>query len=1115
MQWSGWTVARMRAWAMPLAAFLMLVALATGILTSTLALAAWTATSAARASLAGAGAGLALQVRAADDVEGQDAAARGALTRAFAPADVTLRTTLVSQPVQTAVGRVVVWHAPSLTPGEVTIIDGRWPARPDEVALQSDAAERVGVAVGDSLTLGSVVGIVTATWRPARPDDPAWQGDGLALTGADGQTIGPLLASQDLVLGLPGDPYLRWGVAPDANALDAADLAALVAGAAEAKAALGPVDVTGRGITVAGDLGDAAAAATVESDTARGVSVIPLSVVAAVIVIALAQVSRVLTSLRDPDLSTMIARGATPGQVTATSAAEGAAIVGIGVAIGALAGALTTAASTGSEVGWRVPAASAGTVAALALGILSLTVHAHARRRARRPHGDARGAAGRAVGVVAGTLIPAAAVLTGWRLLRDGGLTAPRGMLDPALLGALAPSALLGAAGIAGLAILVPVARALQAIAGQSRSFGGWLAAAHLSRGVLPLAVAVVLTIVSVGFATVTALASAGGETVGRDLSTLERGADLRVVLDNPVASSTRVTEPPAIDGVGSVTASAPVWFDDAARLGDTHVRLVAAPLAEVTAAAVLPDGLDLPADDFALDAEDPAIPVPDGARTLTVELTGETTLDDWQAAQLALAPELGRRQAEAPYLVGDRDAAAHEVTAEAMAPFTAGVTIRVETALRNPETGVVSTVAGPELTVPGVGIDRDPASGAVGWKPASAAAELRSDLPVGPLVVDGIRLTVSGGGPITLATRVRVLADGQPLAAPSPWSADGAVPDEAAQPYRDLMAGTSVEVAVTEHQSGGLTTFRIESNRPRVPPVLAADPDGGWRITGEAASLAENRIGPAVPFSGDDPLGVVAMSANPVAPVPVALTPSAASAAALGPGDEFEILAFQRRIPAILTDIVPAVPGTTQASAAFADSTALARVVAAVGASMPWPDEIWASTPTPGDDAVVVAALDGVASVEVPTARVTAVGASGATLTAGAIGALVLALAGVAATFVALGRERRPETRALHRLGAGGGAQALSRMTEHSGVLLAASVLGVAGGWATGALVVPPIVRAATGADPGWPVPLTLDVRLFGALLAGWLVLAGAVVAAEAVAVRRDASRSPRGTAT
>ncbi len=1105
MQWGSWVVARARASATLLLALLALVALTATILALTGGLATWIATSAARTVLENSPpgrAGVQLQARVGDDAGAQEALARRALADGFAPASVDVWTTLVSEPVRVDGVRVVAWAGDHLA-DHAEVVEGTWPAGADEAALHASAASLAGVEVGDGLGLGEHEVTVTALWRPADAEDPRWHGDVLALEGADGQIVGPLVVPRDTLLELVGTPYLRWVVVPDIADATRAQFEALSAGAEDAASLVEEADATGRGVTSAGSLAETVRSAERDWSVARTLSVVPLGILMVVAVVAVAQVARVLTSVRDRESRFLVARGANTRQLLSTSLLEALVVVVVGAAAGTVVAVMVLRVLSGSWA--EAPQAFLGGAAGAVLAFLVIGTVGwiHLRRVTADPFQGQR-RVGLAVGGAAGLLlVSAAAAVTSWQLVSGRGGEPGDDRLT--LLPALAPAALLALAGLLGVVALVPLARLVEALGRRlSRQVTAWLAAAHLARNLGLVAVPVVLTTTAVGSLVVAGLFAGSSTALQRSVSDLERGADVRATLSAPVAATASVPQLPAASGVPGVIAAAPVWVDEKAVLGDVALDLVAAPVGTLPGVASLPSGVELPVAALEDPVPPTGIPLPPGARSLTIRLEGGLALDPWQQARLELLPELHRREAAAPWIVGDKDEAARELTEEALDDYRPTASVRTEVVLREPDTGMVHVVTGPELTIPGLDPVWDRVTDDVTAAPTTASVETSVALPAEvDVVVDGVVLHRLGRDttPPRLTVEVQLEAAGTALGEPG-WTADAALRSDHAAPYLERREATTVEASITQPED--LPVPLVETNRPTTPPVLTAT-DGGWRLEGDQTDVRAVRIGPGVGFLGDDPLGV-APDATMVSRVSVALTPAAAEAALLAPGDAFELIAFQRRIPATLAALTPAVPGSSEPRGALVDSAALGRVLSSLGLTLPWPTELWMSGPEvePRD----VAALAGVEAVAVPIDRPDTVTLSQLTFWMGAVGTLLLALAGAAATFVAQLTSRRPEVDVLRRLGVAGRSQGWSRLVEHALALGLSAVAGAAAGMLIGRVVVPPLALAATGSPRDTVVPLHLDVGPASIILLVWWLVVAAVLAAVARAVTAQARR-------
>ena len=1105
MQWTAWSIARNVARPALSAALASTVLIAATVVGAVAWLTASLAETAARDALLGSPpATLTIRARAGTDADDQDRRARSSLTTGFAPATLEISTVIDADPVPLGGSRLLPRHDPSAL-ARGTIVAGRAPAAQDEAAMQADAAARLGIGVGRVLDLRgvTVTVTVTATWRPADPGSASWAGDPLALRGTHSGVSGPLLVSRPVVEAISGTPVLTWSLVPDLSGAGPAEFDALSSGAARAKALVEVADDTGRGVTVEGALGERVDAAADDWADARRLGQVPLGVVWLLALLTLVQVGRVVAASRDAETRLLLARGTTVASLTVLGLAESAVIAAVGAALGGVGAALGMGVVTGS---WGlVPEAIWGAAVAAGTAVVAFTgaVAGRAQALARSSAPD-RGRTAAALGGAAGVLVlAAAAALATWRLTAAGTLPAPGGPWDPDRAAALAPAALLVVAGALAPLVLGPLTGAVARLLRRAtRGVVAWLAVAHLTRAVLTAAVPALLMVVAIGSVTMAGLFGGASLRVGADLAALERGADVRATLAAPPAAGLALPSDAA--AVAGASASAPVWTDGSARVGDSPVVLVSGPLDGLAATASLPEGVAVPEPPGNTGLLAGALPIPAGARELTVSLDGGIRLDPWQDALARQVPELSRRQADAPYIL-DQDDAATELTLEALSRLRTGATVRVEVLVRDLLTGVSRRLPAVDLAVPGLDLSWD---GSVVIGPAAqASGSGRVELPGGGrFVVDGVGVRVPDGpSAATLELAVTLAADGVPLGPTGDWASDVAVPDGVAGPYRDLLAGTPVEVGIAEIATDGeLTAHVATTNRPEVPPLLTPV-QGGWRLTGEPSALAATRLGPHVAFTGRDPAGVVESSAPP--PVPVTLTSGAAEEAGLGPGDRFEIDAFQRRLPAEVASVVDVMPGATQPHAALADSRAVSAALAVTADPMPWPRELWVAAGDPDAVAASLAELPGVESVAHPAAGTPAATLARRTFWTGAAGGVALAVAGVAATFVAQLDSRRGETAVLRTLGLGGRAQGRSRALEHAGVTLTASLLGVAAGGLVGALVVPPLVRSAVGADARWPIPLTVDAGGWFALVTVAALSVGAVVAVIARAVARQAA--------
>jgi hypothetical protein len=255
---------------------------------------------------------------------------------------------------------------------------------------------------------------------------------------------------------------------------------------------------------------------------------------------------------------------------------------------------------------------------------------------------------------------------------------------------------------------------------------------------------------------------------------------------------------------------------------------------------------------------------------------------------------------------------------------------------------------------------------------------------------------------------------------------------------------------------------------------------------------------------------GVLASGAD-APPLAAVVTTAFAARLGLGEGDVFEFRydGTGRRGGAVVSAIVPAVPGATSPVAVFAPLENLLVSQLQRGTSIVPPNSVWASGAASVDefsavlgDRPVVTATPGIAAA-----------LAGALIPGWWIataGAAVLALVAAFAIVQTLALARRRELGVLRALGVTPRRQGAMRAGELGGVLGAALLLGVPAGLLASWLVVPGIVRAVT---PGvLPLPTGVTLAWPPLLLGLALLLLGlaAIVALAAAGAVRDA-----GTAT
>jgi hypothetical protein len=460
------------------------------------------ATAGARAGLAaltGADGGLRVTMPLSTDPHAQDARVRAAVAAelqqdghavpVFVTRDVeTLDSAAVTDAAEKPV-RVALASVPELSEN-ATLVAGTWPSSADEVSIQADAATRVGVAVGQSLTLpGGHAVTVTASWRVRNAGDPRWLGSSIAISGEADNTvpgwvvIDPSLwpALQSASASTRTDASARWTVRPDANRVTAAQLPVLqpashaVPDHLLAREPEADIQETGALqsalLPIVRNIASASAAATA-----------PLVVVAVLGLVMLAELARMLEQLRQEENALLRARGAGRARFALGTAAETAVAAIPGAAVGAVAAtgllALRGAAGDVPVFGW----VGAGVVALVAVGAVAAAAGYSSRDVSRgspmRGSGGAVGLASLGAGLgsgrmrstvgigAVGLLVLAAGVAVSQFLLygsplvpnADGGVA-----IDP--LAVAAPALMIAAIGLLATAAFPLAARLLERLA--------------------------------------------------------------------------------------------------------------------------------------------------------------------------------------------------------------------------------------------------------------------------------------------------------------------------------------------------------------------------------------------------------------------------------------------------------------------------------------------------------------------------------------------------------------------------------------------------------------------------------------------------------------------------
>ncbi|WP_116951084.1 hypothetical protein [Jiangella endophytica] len=674
------------------------------------------------------------------------------------------------------------------------LVAGAWPAdgAGTEAALHATAAEALGLAAGDEITVGETRVLVTGTWLPADPADPFWFGEPIEVAGVDGSAYGPFVVTEDALTSVEATPRVRWRITPQADAITPGQVAALADTLPRLIGALEDDErVSVRGVAASGDL--AATAAALDDDVARGTSVsaVPLVVLVAVAIVTGAQVARLLGVVREVETTLLRSRGMSAGQLVWWSVLESVAVVVPAAALGAAATVAALRAGGGPAVDTAIASWCAAGVAVGTLVLLVAGAAATARRRVQDTVAFTSRRATGAIGWTFAAVALIAAAVAIWQLRRYGAGDGASESSSADLLATPGPAlALLACAALALLAVPFPLALAERALSGRRR-LGLLLPAWQVTRRLPVYASVVVLVVVTSGAGVLAASYSATWTGLQEDLADVRSGADVRVTFDRagpltPTRPAESAEPFQRVDGAGEAVGV----LSTGARIGDESTALLAMP------AYGLRDVVEGRDDVF------PAGRVADQVAPERPRLTGfelpagterlEVDVSDVSALTL---------------LVADADGVlAQAVVQDGVAELPAGFETVVAADLAVSHSGPAEPAVTALRAVDGSGATTDVPLGDVGpWGPQPRASRL-----VGPDIAPGAVSAVSASFLAVPGATVRLMPEGDP-GEPIP-----VVASQAALDRFGLQVGDPVSMHVVGSKIDGLVAASV----PVVPGV-------------------------------------------------------------------------------------------------------------------------------------------------------------------------------------------------------------------------------------------------------------------------------------------------------
>lgn len=980
-------------------------------------------------------------------------------------------------------------------------------------------AARAAVAASDSPGI---------TIRTQVADDPEAQ-DALARQVIT-EIFAPAAVSIERTTEPDGDrTFVMWSVLPDMDNLKPDDLPHYAQGADAIRLTLRSTDVPVLGVTVEGDLATSAGVAARNLAASEALSLIPLSVMVLVTVLAVVQVARLLAGSREAQMAGLVARGASRGQVFGLGAIESLLAVVVGVAAGGVLAWFV--------LGWVPNGRSQGSAvlgtAMWSLGgigaVVTWVLWQQARDVSRPGHVvDRSGRNTRAISGPTLLLVLTGAVVAVWQLLRIGSpLVIEDDAYDTNLVAGAAPALLLAAAGVVALGLLTPISLLAVHAARSRRNATGFLTASQVARRIQVYAVPVVLTVLATGAVTIAGTYAGTSDQLRTDMQSVINGADVRAGLERPLAWGQGGGVPPTVPQVtdlDGVRAAAPVWLSDGAQIGDLTLQATASIPDLLRETAILPETSILLPDAFGSDetrVTGHTIVVPPGTKRLELHARGEMNFDGWGLAYFEQLPQMVVDEAEAMRQIG----ATVEADPQGVLAFEAEsarsvLPIEVQVFLRDIDTGLGQFVSLGTIPLQGptLGWDEETLSNFT-TSASPVEVDLAIDLdPERRFAVDAVSLHTEAPDSMVLRwprhfTVEMELAAGETQlfgTTTRQWaSVQAADWDQAAERVAEREARVPEVEVVIEADEYGVSTGTA-SNELILPARLSTG-DATWRLAASERSseFFGTVISPAYTPANVDTHQPGAGPASQGTAL-VTLTHQAARAANLEVGQDFELVFRNRSLPATLVDLVDAVPGRTDPLAAFIDATTIGAQLASEGTSLSWPNELWVSTD--GDPGTALVDLEQVEEFgEIAVAETGSptdpTNAARLIFWVACAGATLLAATGIMAAATTMTQQRRSEVAVLRALGTSPLQQSLSRAAELAIVVAGSVVLGLAAGWLISALVVPSLAQATNAPGQVELTPgLHLEVVRFSSLLGFGMVLVGAVLMFVALRVHRQA---------
>ena len=462
------------------------------------------------------------------------------------------------------------------------------------------------------------------------------------------------------------DDDFVWVVRADAARIVPADLAVLARSGGRIHAAMIADDaVAPQGVDKSGGLDAEAKALAARVAPLAGIQPVPLLLVAAIGLVTLAELARLLDGVRLRETALLRSRGASATRIGWTTALESLVVAGAGAVLGSAIATGALLAFGEHPLTWPLLGSITLAVVAISVVLVAGVAVNSARLAFRRDTADDSGRARKLAAPGLVVLLVAAAGLSLWRYLEYGSPLSPTSAgarVDPVAV--LAPALCLAAVAVLCLAVFPAIVRLVERSAARRDGVRMLLVAGQLARRARMTASPIVLIALAGGGLVLAACYTPTWQAASARTAALHSGADF-VVTGAQAADAARVAKAPGIRTAAPALQLA--WTDDDGRpfslvaLDGDGLRGAVSdadgavdPAALASALRVAPAGPAIPDGATALDVkiETQGLTAPGVAPTLSFELvdgagTASTLSGSPDAAgalHLALPSGSGRR---------------------------------------------------------------------------------------------------------------------------------------------------------------------------------------------------------------------------------------------------------------------------------------------------------------------------------------------------------------------------------------------------------------------------------------------------------------------------------------